>query len=682
MLRSSRLLDALLTGLVLVTCGTSPSWAQATTYSDEESFRAAAGSPLRTENFDGLSAGTRLTSQVSGVVFSSPHEGLEGYIPIQVFSTDGAQTTPHAIFGGDVGGSPTTHEDIVLTFSPRLTALGFYLCDYIPTATPAAIRIDFANEDSSTFLLGNDSNSELTPVFFGIVSDSAILRMEIIAGLEGDFPEEFTIDNLIYRQIVADRTPPLCSGRPATEGALAIDGSASDDGEGDSGLASVELTEDSSNLTLVVDPDFFPGAGSTTFSAFQTDRSADAHGTVVATDRAGNKCIVPVSFTFLAEGEVTNKLICSGVDFLFSVSGTSERDDYAACSASLPDFPDIARFPPGYEPTPAGDPFPCRLLTIESPMQHDTDVRMSLKKDGDFDERLRMLFAESGDGGASFPDFMDVTESVERIDTFPDPTRIGGVIQWTPVQVVCALQTETARQSYCDSLAPDDPGPDFDNDTFRLCAKSPDQFDCNDQRGFVHPGAPELCNGLDDNCDGARDEGNPGGGASCTVKGQHGACATGATRCFNGALVCDQTVTPVDEIACNGIDDDCDGSLDEIYNFSGYLPPIRPDGSVAFLKKRGAIPVKFQLTDCGGRFITNAVATIEVLFVRSGAAGDVVLDVSPVGNANTGNLFRFDPDSNQYIYNLAASSLAANSTYKIRTHLDDGTTHEVMISIK
>src|SRR6187397_193411 len=39
---------------------------------------------------------------------------------------------------------------------------------------------------------------------------------------------------------------------------------------------------------------------------------------------------------------------------------------------------------------------------------------------------------------------------------------------------------------------------------------------------------PEACNGIDDNCDGVADEGNPGGGQACTT-GQPGVCAQGTT---------------------------------------------------------------------------------------------------------------------------------------------------------
>ena len=74
-------------------------------------------------------------------------------------------------------------------------------------------------------------------------------------------------------------------------------------------------------------------------------------------------------------------------------------------------------------------------------------------------------------------------------------------------------------------------------------------------------GASEICNGLDDDCDGAPDDGNPGGGIACAT-GVPGICATGVTNCTNGAIVCDQTVLPQAE-SCNGIDDDCDGAVDD-----------------------------------------------------------------------------------------------------------------------
>jgi len=73
------------------------------------------------------------------------------------------------------------------------------------------------------------------------------------------------------------------------------------------------------------------------------------------------------------------------------------------------------------------------------------------------------------------------------------------------------------------------------------------------------PGA-EVCNGLDDDCDGLVDEEPAGGGEVCGT-GLLGACAVGVQVCEAGALRC-VGPEPVDEV-CNGFDDDCDGEVDE-----------------------------------------------------------------------------------------------------------------------
>ncbi len=71
----------------------------------------------------------------------------------------------------------------------------------------------------------------------------------------------------------------------------------------------------------------------------------------------------------------------------------------------------------------------------------------------------------------------------------------------------------------------------------------------------------ETCNGQDDDCDGTPDDGNPGGGLSCTVPGAKGECAKGVTRCSAGGIVCDQVVFGGTEV-CDGKDNDCDGATD------------------------------------------------------------------------------------------------------------------------
>jgi len=71
---------------------------------------------------------------------------------------------------------------------------------------------------------------------------------------------------------------------------------------------------------------------------------------------------------------------------------------------------------------------------------------------------------------------------------------------------------------------------------------------------------PELCNNIDDNCNGQIDEGTlPGVGVACGTA--LGNCHAGVTQCVNGKIICSTSSMPVAEV-CNGLDDNCDGVID------------------------------------------------------------------------------------------------------------------------
>jgi len=174
----------------------------------------------------------------------------------------------------------------------------------------------------------------------------------------------------------------------------------------------------------------------------------------------------------------------------------------------------------------------------------------------------------------------------------------------------CESQSQCAQFDHCDQLLvkADDGGDDSDNVTedsyqsYKSCIAaeehSPCTLRCGD--GQTHPGQwtpnegcycrfldddftfgriEETCNGLDDDCDGEVDNGFDVG-QPCDGDDDD--------RCEEGEWVCsadgtDQVCTDeTDTIPelCNGLDDDCDEQVDDGFYDSGYLgQPCGKEGS-------------------------------------------------------------------------------------------------------
>jgi len=106
-----------------------------------------------------------------------------------------------------------------------------------------------------------------------------------------------------------------------------------------------------------------------------------------------------------------------------------------------------------------------------------------------------------------------------------------------------------------------------------------DATDCDDADGAVNPVATELCNGVDDDCDGSIDDDDPGLDAASTTTWYADGDGDGYGDVTSAADSCsppsgyvgdnsdcddaDAAVSPAADELCNGVDDDCDGSVDE-----------------------------------------------------------------------------------------------------------------------
>ena len=118
-----------------------------------------------------------------------------------------------------------------------------------------------------------------------------------------------------------------------------------------------------------------------------------------------------------------------------------------------------------------------------------------------------------------------------------------------PVTVIKGQVTDVGTVSRC---------PDNDNDTYTL------DVDCNDNNASINPGATEVCDGVDNDCDGVVD----GAGCDCTDADNDGffaqdGCGT-AVDCDDNNNTINATATEI----CDGVDNNCDSVTDEGFNLN------------------------------------------------------------------------------------------------------------------
>jgi uncharacterized protein (TIGR03382 family) len=113
--------------------------------------------------------------------------------------------------------------------------------------------------------------------------------------------------------------------------------------------------------------------------------------------------------------------------------------------------------------------------------------------------------------------------------------------------------------------------------------------DCDDRDAEVHPGADELCNGIDDDCDLAFDE-DPVDGATWYTDADgdgHGdpldatvACVQppGSSASYGDCDDDDNAIHPDAPEQCDDVDHDCDGEVDDDVQYVDWFPDADGDG--------------------------------------------------------------------------------------------------------
>jgi hypothetical protein len=206
------------------------------------------------------------------------------------------------------------------------------------------------------------------------------------------------------------------------------------------------------------------------------------------------------------------------------------------------------------------------------PVPTGTPVALEVTVTNDAGVPVQITDAVIGNGvfalDAVFPLDVPTTGSLPLSVVFTPETSLP-VISTLVLEVgAVALPTVTLRGNDCENGIPS--AYDADHDGFTTCAG-----DCVDDDASINPGAVEVHDGIDQDCDGAIDDGTPGADDDgdgfcddptvCTDGSLPGDCADGDAAVSPGAV----------EDLLNGIDDDCDGVVDlgtSDLDGDGYAP--------------------------------------------------------------------------------------------------------------
>jgi hypothetical protein len=169
--------------------------------------------------------------------------------------------------------------------------------------------------------------------------------------------------------------------------------------------------------------------------------------------------------------------------------------------------------------------------------------------------------------------------------------------------------------------------------------------DCDDTRNDVHPEAEETCDGVDNDCNGVVDEvfGAPKGDINTFFRDEDGdswgnsddplqtLCDTAPDKYAVLDGDCrdhDPLVAPGRGEACNGFDDDCDGTIDQPLRSGGLLFDEPYDGGLTEFECMGETGWKVKTCptgrlDCGDENVLDGCETPGTSLCNCHACGEV-----------------------------------------------------------
>lgn len=164
------------------------------------------------------------------------------------------------------------------------------------------------------------------------------------------------------------------------------------------------------------------------------------------------------------------------------------------------------------------------------------------------------------------------------------------------------LQENTGQDWFYHFARLEEPCTDNDNDGYKTEGGLCGPIDCNDNNPNINPGEYDSnCNNIDDNCNILIDEAYVNTPTTCGI----GECLgnSGELSCFLGVEVdtCNPFEGAITE-TCNGLDDDCEGNIDNSLTFLDYFLDNDVDfyGNPFIFENACSQPISYVLdnTDC------------------------------------------------------------------------------------
>ena len=188
------------------------------------------------------------------------------------------------------------------------------------------------------------------------------------------------------------------------------------------------------------------------------------------------------------------------------------------------------------------------------------------------DEELVKVCPPPADCIIDADDIVETNTNITKLHTEVGECRLGRTECDEDMNLVCvgyvkpALEECNKKDDDCDGLIDNGISWDSDGDGFNSLTSCLNPSDCDDDNAYVNPEHNEICDGIDNNCDSVVDDIAPvdcwTGGVDAVLDGTT-PCKTGIMECTEGAWTnCqDQVLDQLEH--CDGIDNDCDGTIDE-----------------------------------------------------------------------------------------------------------------------